>query len=54
MKRITDPTFKYTPAMDTDIRKTFERVRRELEQAEQQRRENDAEARSKTIAWRKR
>jgi len=31
MKRITDPTFKYTPAVSTDIRKTFARVRKEQE-----------------------
>lgn len=30
MKRLTDPSFKYVPASKTDIRKTFARVRREL------------------------
>ena len=29
MKSILDPTFKYTPSVETDIRKTFARVRRE-------------------------
>lgn len=29
MKRITDPSFKYYPACDTDIRRTFRRVERE-------------------------
>lgn len=29
MKRITDPDFKYTPAVATDIRETFARIRRE-------------------------
>jgi hypothetical protein len=29
MKSILDPTFRYTPACATDIRKTFARVRRE-------------------------
>ena len=28
MRTITDPRFKYTNAAQTDIRKTFERVRR--------------------------
>lgn len=27
MKSILDPTFKYVPAVQTDIRKTFDRVR---------------------------
>lgn len=29
MKRITDPEFKYTNSADTDIRKTFARIRKE-------------------------
>lgn len=29
MKSILDSSFKYTPSFDTDVRKTFERVRRE-------------------------
>lgn len=32
--RLTDPDFKYTPAAETDLRKTFARVRRELKAAE--------------------
>jgi len=31
-KRILDPAFRYSPSHKTDLRKTFERVRRELEQ----------------------
>lgn len=35
MKSILDPTFKYTKAVETDLKKTFARVRREQrEQAE--------------------
>jgi hypothetical protein len=30
MKSILDPSFNYTPAASTDLRKTFARVRREL------------------------
>ena len=30
MKRILDPEFRYVPSLKTDVRKTFERVRREL------------------------
>lgn len=29
MKSILDPTFKYTNSVETDIRKTFARIRRE-------------------------
>ena len=29
MKSILDPTFRYTPSHATDVRKTFERIRRE-------------------------
>jgi hypothetical protein len=31
MKSILDPTFRYTSSLNTDIRKTFARVRREYE-----------------------
>jgi len=30
MKSILDPDFRYVPSFETDVRKTFERVRREL------------------------
>ncbi len=30
MKSILDPTFRYTPSVETDLRRTFARVRREL------------------------
>ncbi len=30
MKSILDPSFRYTKSVDTDLRKTFARVRREL------------------------
>lgn len=29
MKSILDPTFRYTPSIRTDIRRTFARIRRE-------------------------
>ena len=31
MKSILDPTFRYTPSSATDLRKTFARVRREMQ-----------------------
>lgn len=33
MKSILDPTFRYTPSTETDIRKTFNRIRREIARA---------------------
>ena len=33
MKSILDPTFRYTPSNETDIRKTFNRIRREIARA---------------------
>jgi len=35
MKSILDPDFKYTPSVETDIRRTFERVWRELDTRDQ-------------------
>ena len=34
MKSILDPSFRYTPSVQTDIRKTFARVRREQRASE--------------------
>lgn len=42
MKRITDPSFRYTPAAATDIRKTFARIKRQ--QIEQAKRKDAIEA----------
>jgi len=30
MKSILDPTFRYTPSVETEVRKTFARIRREM------------------------
>lgn len=35
MKSILDPSFRYTTSVETDIRKTFARVRRERRKQEQ-------------------
>lgn len=34
---LLDPRFKYTPAVSTDIRKTFERERKRLQQQTEKR-----------------
>lgn len=37
MKSILDPSFRYTKSVDTDLRKTFARIRRErIKQQRQQ------------------
>jgi hypothetical protein len=33
MKSILDPTFKYYASVDTDLRRTFQRIREEMLQA---------------------
>lgn len=35
MKSILDPSFRYTKSVETDLRKTFARVRRELRKEQQ-------------------
>jgi hypothetical protein len=37
MKSVLDPTFRYTPSIHTDLRKTFARLRREARAHEGQR-----------------
>lgn len=36
MKSILDPSFRYTKSTDTDLRKTFARVRRDLRRQQQE------------------
>ena len=43
MKTVFDPSFKYKRSSETDIRKTFERIRREQQQAERRRQERAAD-----------
>ena len=35
MKRILDRSFRYVPSHETDVRKTFERIRKEREAGQQ-------------------
>ena len=35
MKRITDPTFRYTPSFATDLRKKFRKMELERKRAQQ-------------------
>ncbi|HUG77497.1 MAG TPA: hypothetical protein VML57_08445 [Burkholderiales bacterium] len=43
MKTVFDPSFRYKRSSETDIRKTFERIRRERQQAERRRQEQAAD-----------
>jgi len=42
MKSILDPSFRYTKSADTDLRKTFARVRREQLRAGESRKRADS------------
>ena len=47
MKHILDSSFRYKPSFDTDVRKTFERIRRQQQtkdRDDQARADNDAKA----------
>jgi len=43
MKSILDPAFRYTSSANTDIRKTFARVRREMRRQQQGNAREDAD-----------
>ncbi|HKA43031.1 MAG TPA: hypothetical protein VKF40_13670 [Burkholderiales bacterium] len=47
MKSILDRSFHYTPSVETDLRKTFARIRRRLKEQEQVRALAEAEAKAK-------
>jgi hypothetical protein len=47
MKHILDSSFRYKPSFDTDVRKTFEKVRRQQQTREQ---ETQAEADAKAVS----
>jgi len=50
MKSILDPTFRYTPSVETDVRKTFARIRRELLRAQDAKAVADAPNRTNVLA----
>ena len=47
MKSVLDRSFHYTPSVETDLRKTFARVRRKLREQEQAVAAVEAEAKAK-------
>ena len=54
MKSILDPTFRYTNSLETDLRKTFARIRRELRSQQRQQSVVRAEAMRKVLPLRSR
>ena len=51
MKSILDPSFRYTKSVETDLRKTFARVRRELGKQQQERSTVSVEGMRKVISF---
>jgi len=49
MKSILDPSFHYTPSVETDLRKTFARIRREQRERERARVKAETEAAKKVL-----
>jgi hypothetical protein len=44
MKHILDSDFRYRPSFDTDVKKTFEKIRRQQQQAKEQQLAKDRQA----------
>ena len=51
MKSILDPSFRYVPSTSTDLRKTFSRVRREIQRARAQAARSEATTPPQVIAF---
>jgi len=49
MKSILDPSFHYVPSTSTDLRKTFSRIRREMQRAGSQGVRSEASAPSRAL-----
>jgi hypothetical protein len=54
MKSILDPSFRYTKSVETDLRKTFARVRRELRKEQQGHATTNADLMNKVLAFQSR
>jgi hypothetical protein len=44
MKHILDSSFRYRPSFDTDVRKTFDKVRRQQDTTERKAKADDAKS----------
>ena len=51
MKSILDPSFRYVPSTSTDLRKTFARVRREMQRSAPQGARGDATTPPRVLAF---
>jgi hypothetical protein len=49
MKSILDPSFHYVPSVETDLKKTFSRIRREMEKARAQRQALDSAGATRVV-----
>jgi len=49
MKSILDPTFHYVPSVETDLKKTFSRIRREMEKAKAQKQATGAAGATRVV-----
>ena len=48
MKHILDSDFRYRPSFDTDVKKTFEKVRRQQQQAKEQQQAKDRQTKAQS------
>ena len=46
MKHILDSDFRYRPSFDTDVKKTFEKIRRQQQQVKEQQQAKDRQAKA--------
>jgi hypothetical protein len=49
MKHILDQSFRYKPSFDTDVRKTFERIRKQQQAQEREHSKANPEVRVKVL-----
>jgi hypothetical protein len=48
MKHILDSDFRYRPSFDTDVKKTFEKIRRQQQHAKEQQQAKDRQAKAQS------
>ena len=51
MKSILDPSFRYVPSASTDLRKTFSRIRREMQRGDAQSARTNASAPPRVLVF---